>query len=128
MNELTEGVNWIAVGIGTVVSFLLGWLWYSPKLFGRKWAAGVGVDIDSTEGMSPTPLVVQLAGNLALAWVIGITAANSALLTAILIVLTIILLVAANGMFAQKKAASIGVEIGFIAAMAIIMIVCQGLF
>ena len=31
MNELTMDVNWLAVGIGTVLSFMLGWLWYSPK-------------------------------------------------------------------------------------------------
>lgn len=27
-------VNWLAVSVGTIVAFLAGWLWYSPKLFG----------------------------------------------------------------------------------------------
>ncbi len=35
MAEITENDNWIAVVVGAVVSFLLGWLWYSPKLFGK---------------------------------------------------------------------------------------------
>ncbi len=43
MTELTANVNWLAVIIGFVLSFALGWLWYSPKLFGVKWAEGVGV-------------------------------------------------------------------------------------
>ena len=34
MNELVDGVSWLAVGIGAFASFLLGWLWYSPTLFG----------------------------------------------------------------------------------------------
>jgi hypothetical protein len=36
MNELTYGVSWLAVGAGFVLSFILGWLWYSPKLFGKQ--------------------------------------------------------------------------------------------
>jgi hypothetical protein len=43
MAEITENVNWIAVTVGAVLAFLLGWLWYSPKLFGTKWAEGAGV-------------------------------------------------------------------------------------
>ena len=31
-------VNWLAVGVGTVAAFMVGWLWYSPLLFGKKWA------------------------------------------------------------------------------------------
>lgn len=36
MGELTTGVSWLAVIIGAIASFVLGWLWYSPKLFGPK--------------------------------------------------------------------------------------------
>ena len=38
-------VSWIAVVVGTIVSFLVGWAWYSPKLFGKKWAEGSGVKL-----------------------------------------------------------------------------------
>jgi|GEM_PF-4586625 hypothetical protein len=31
MNELVAGVSWIGVVTGAVLSFLVGWLWYSPK-------------------------------------------------------------------------------------------------
>ena len=36
MGEITSGVNWLAVTVGAVAAFLLGWLWYSPKLFGGQ--------------------------------------------------------------------------------------------
>ena len=63
-----------------------------------------------------------------LAWVIGVTASTNSLLTAILMVLTIVSLMAANGLFCRKSGYAIMVEVGFVIVMAIIMIVCQGVF
>ncbi|HTQ75718.1 MAG TPA: DUF1761 domain-containing protein [Burkholderiales bacterium] len=34
----TIHVNWVAVLVAVVASFLFGWLWHGP-LFGKKWAA-----------------------------------------------------------------------------------------
>jgi hypothetical protein len=126
MAELTEGVNWLAVGVGTVLSFLLGWLWYSPKLFGPKWMEGAGVKPDGN--MAMPPLVVQFVGTFLLAWVVGITAAHNALLTIILVAATIMVLLAANGMFGMRSRYAIAVEIGFVAAMVVLMIIVQGVF
>ncbi|MDB6168142.1 MAG: hypothetical protein JWM88_1006 [Verrucomicrobia bacterium] len=36
-------LNWLAVIVTTVVGFLLGWLWYSPLLFGNVWKAEMKV-------------------------------------------------------------------------------------
>ncbi|MFN0191365.1 MAG: DUF1761 domain-containing protein [Aestuariivirga sp.] len=127
MAELTEGVNWIAVIAGTVLSFLLGWLWYSPKLFGVKWAEGVGVKLGAADAMPMGAMAAQLLGTFLLAWLIGITAAKNALLTAILIALLAIVLIVANGLFARKSSYAITVEAGFIAAMAIVIIAVQGI-
>ena len=33
----TEHVNWLAVLVAALSTFLLGGLWYSPALFGRAW-------------------------------------------------------------------------------------------
>jgi len=49
-------------------------------------------------------------------------------MTAILVVLTIAVLMIAGGLFSQKNRYAISVEAGFVVAMAIIMIVCQGVF
>jgi hypothetical protein len=127
MSELTANVNWIAVIAGTVLSFLLGWLWYSPKLFGTKWAEGAGVKLGTADAMPVGAMVAQLLGTFLLAWLIGITAGQNALFTAILIVLMAIVLIVGNGLFARKNNYAIATEAGFIAAMALVMIAAQGI-
>ena len=36
-------INWIAVVVAAVASFLLGGLWYSPALFGKVWQREAGL-------------------------------------------------------------------------------------
>ena len=127
MSEITSGVNWIAVGSGTVLSFVLGWLWYSPMLFGKAWAKGVGIDLGAAAGMPVTPLVTQLVATFLLAWVIGVTAAQNALLTAFLVIAMVAVFIAANGAFAKKSNQAIGIESGFVVAMGAVMIIMQGI-
>ena len=50
MAELAN-VNWLAVIVGAVAAFLAGWLWYSPRLFGVKWAEGSRVELGSANEM-----------------------------------------------------------------------------
>jgi len=128
MEELIAHVNWTAVIVGAVVSYLLGSLWYSKKLFGPKWAEGAGVSMDETSGVPVAAMVMQAIGTFLLAWVVGITAAANELLTIILIVATVIVLHLASAMFCQKNAYAIRTETGFILTMTVIMIVSQGIF
>lgn len=128
MNELTEGVSWIAVIVSFVVSFMLGYLWYSPKMFGNKWAEGVGVSLDDSSEMPALAMVTQALGTLGLAWLFGITASSNALLTIILVLVTLILLIVSNGKYAQKSNTAVAIEAAYIFVMGIIMIVCQGVF
>mgnify|MGYP003349415866 FL=1 len=125
MPELTDNVNWLAVIIGFVLAFALGWLWYSPKLFGRKWAEGVGLDPKGPETMPVAAMAIQAAGTFLLAWLVGITAAHEALFTIILIALTIMMLLAAGGFFTKKSGYAIATEAGFVAAMVVVMIAVQ---
>jgi multidrug transporter EmrE-like cation transporter len=127
MTELTANVNWLAVFVGFVLSFLLGWLWYNPKLFGTKWAEGVGVKIDTAGAPQVAPMVLQAIGTFLLAWLVGITAGNNALATIILIAITIIVLMAAGGKFSRKSNYAMWTEVGFVAAMVVIMIAVQGI-
>ena len=126
MNELTENVSWPGVVSGGVASFLLGWLWYSPKLFAVKWMEGVGIKADGK--MAAAPMVVQLFGTFLLSWTVGITAAHNALLTIVLIVAAIVSLVVANGLFVKKSSYAIMTEAGFIVVMAVVMIAAQAIF
>ncbi len=114
--------------VGFFLSFLLGWLWYGPKLFGREWAEGVGVELSDGKNMPAFAMITQALGTLGLSWIIGITAAGNELLTAILVLLTLTLLIVSNGKYAQKSNAAVTIEAAYILAMGIIMIVCQGIF
>ncbi len=126
MIELTENVNWPAVGAGAFIAYMLGWIWYSPKLFASKWMAGNGLKAEEMTGMPMGAMAVQALGTFMLAWLVGITAAQNALLTIILIVLTIIVLMVSAGLYVQKKPAVIAIDTGYVFLMAVIMIVCQG--
>ncbi len=125
MSEITAGVDWIAVIVGTVLAFLLGWLWFSPLLFGKKWAEGVGIELGSASKMPVAPMILQLVATFFLSWAVGVAAVHYGLMAVILIVVTIILIVAANGLFILKNHFAIAVEAGFIAAMAVLMILAQ---
>ncbi len=125
MLEITSNVNWLAVSIGAVLSFLLGWLWYSPKLSGTKWAEGLGVSLSDAAAMPVMAMVSQAIATFLLAWVVGVTAASNALATLLLIFVTIILLMIAGSLFAQKSSYAIATETGFVAAMVTIMVLCH---
>lgn len=43
---LFSNLNWLAVLVAALAYFILGALWYSKVLFGTKWAALVGVDMN----------------------------------------------------------------------------------
>ncbi len=127
MGEITTNVNWLAVIVGAVLAFLLGWLWYSPRLFGTKWAEGVGVDLGAAGDMPVGALVSQIVGLFLLSWVVGVTAASNALLTFILIVLAIACLMASGGMFARKSAYAVRTEVGYLVAAAVVMFLAQAI-
>lgn len=127
MGEITANVNWLAVIIGAVLAYVLGWLWYSPRMFGTKWAEGVGVELGSASSMPVAAMVTQAIGTFLLAWVVGVTAANNALLTFILIIVTFAVLLFAGGLFTKKSSYANNVDVGFIVAMAVVMFVVQAI-
>jgi hypothetical protein len=125
MEEVATDVNWLAVIVGAVLSFLLGWLWFSPMLFGKGWAAGVGVDLASAISMPVAAMVSQAVAIFLLAWLFGITAANDALLTIILVVLAIAGFILSGGLFAKKSMYAVYTEAGFIIAIGVLMFIVQ---
>ena len=126
--ELLAGVNWIGVVVGAVLSFLVGWLWYSPKLFGAKWAEGVGVEMDTADKMPAAAMGAQMLGLLLMSWFVGVTAVSNALLTVILATVAFAVLAWSNGAFARKPVYARNVESGYWIVSLVVMIVCQGIF
>ena len=127
MSELTNGVNWIAVIVGAVAAFVMGWLWYSPKVFGTKWAEGLGVELGNASEMPVGAMVTQAVGLLLMSWFVGVTAASNALLTVILATVAFTLLGYSGGMFGRQNAYVRNVNAGYWIAALVVMIVCQAI-
>jgi hypothetical protein len=121
-------VSWVGVIVGAVAAFLVGWLWYSPKLFGMKWAAGAGVNLGAASAMPVGAMVTQLVALLILSTVVGITATTNALFTAILAILAAATFVASSGAYVKKSSAAILIEFFYIVVAGAVMIVAQGVF
>ena len=128
MDELTSGVSWIGVIAGAVVSFLVGWLWYSPKLFGAKWAEGSGVKLADASAMPVGAMASQALGLLLMSWFVGVTAVSNALLTVILATVAFTVLAYSSGMFTQKSAYARNADAGYWIVSLIVMVICQGVF
>ena len=82
-------LNWLAVIVGAVLSFLAGWLWFSPKLFGEKWAEGSRVELGKADEMPKLAMAAQAIALLLISTLIGMTAANNMLFAAIVAILGI---------------------------------------
>ena len=128
MQEITMGVSWIGVVAGAVVAFLAGWLWYSPMLFGKTWAAGNNVEMGTAQSMPVGAMVSQAIGLLLVSWFVGVTAVESRLATLVLAVLAFGILNASGSMFARKPGAVIAIDFGYLVLAAIVMIVAQAVF
>ena len=127
MGEITNGVSWLAVLAGAILSFLLGWLWYSPKLFGTKWAEGSGVKMNSADKMPAVAMASQGLGLLLMSWFVGVTANSNALYTVILATVAFTVLQFSGNSFSGKSNYARMVDAGYWIAALIIMIICEGI-
>ena len=71
-----DHINFLAVLVAAISSFLLGGLWYSPKLFGAAWNRENGSTMKAGEGRHPArvfgiSLVCSLVSALAFAYILG---------------------------------------------------------
>jgi hypothetical protein len=125
--EEIASVNTMAVVAGTVVSFMIGWFWYSPKCFGTKWAQGSGVSLEKPEKMPMFPMFAQLVSLFLMALVIGVTANANALTTAILAILATAMVTVSGGAWTNKSSFALGVDFFYIVVSGAVMIAAQGI-
>ncbi len=126
--ELTTGVSWIGVIVGAVAAFIVGWLWYSPMLFGKKWADAHGVEMGSAPSMPVQAMVAQLVGLFLVSWFVGVTAVSGALATAILALIGFGALYDSGAMFAKTPAAGRGINLGYWIVAFVVMVISQAIF
>jgi hypothetical protein len=108
--------------------YVFGWLWYSPKLFGKRWAEGSGVSPEPPEKMPIGSMAAQVFSLFVLASVIGLTAAVNALITAILAILAVAFFTLSGGLWSQKSGYALRVDFFYVIISGVLMIVCQGVF
>ena len=90
MVELTQNVNWMAVIVGALLAFFAGWAWYSPKLFGKRWAQSLAIDLAGAPPVAA--MMLQGLGLFLLSWFVAVTAASGALMTLLLGALAFVVL------------------------------------
>lgn len=68
MVDLSD-LNWWHIGVATLAGMVIGWLWYSPLLFGSQWikASKVSKKELAASGNSPVPYVKALVGHFVVA-------------------------------------------------------------
>lgn len=128
MVEITANVNWLAVVVGAVVAFLVGWLWYSPMVFGKQWAAGNNIELGSASSMPVGAMAAQAIGLLLVSWFVGVTAVSSALLTFILAVIAFGVMQMSGGLFTKKPMNVVLIDFGYLIVAAVIMFLAQAIF
>jgi hypothetical protein len=47
------GVNWLAVIVAAVAGLIVGFIWYAPQVFGRRWARASGIELPGPGEVQP---------------------------------------------------------------------------
>ncbi len=97
-------------------------------LFGKKWAAGNGIELGTAQSMPMGAMAAQAIGLLLVSWFIGVTAVSNALLTFVLAVVAFGVMNASGGMFAKKPTEVVLIDFGYLIAAAIVMFLAQAIF
>jgi hypothetical protein len=70
------GVNYIAVVVAAVVALVIGFIWYSPRVFGNRWMAYLGTTQAQLGNPGPTGMAVGVVASLINAWVLALLSLN----------------------------------------------------
>ena len=123
MQEMTSQIDWLAVGVGAVAAFAAGSLWYSPWVFGRQWAEGLGFSLEGGPPMEP--MVIQIAGLVLLSLFIGVT--GDAPGTALLAIAAFLSLGYSGESFARHPRGVRLINAGYLLLAALVMLLTQAL-
>jgi Protein of unknown function (DUF1761) len=47
------GVSWLAVIVAAVAGLIVGFIWYAPPVFGRRWARASGIELPQPGEVQP---------------------------------------------------------------------------
>jgi hypothetical protein len=64
-------INYWAVLIATASSMVVGAIWYTPKVFGTRWATLAKVDMDRPGASAVGPILITVLVSFVTAWVLA---------------------------------------------------------
>lgn len=70
------GVNYLAVIASTIAALVIGFVWYAPQVFGKRWMAYLGTTQAVLGSPGPTGMVVGLVAAFVNSWVLALFALN----------------------------------------------------
>ena len=127
MNGLAE-VGWLATITGTVLAFLLGWFWYGPSGFGKGWAEGSGISLNTPDNVLWFPMLAQALALFLLALVIAILLGAGLPLAALLVILSTAAFCLCNGAWLGENRYALSVDTFYVIVSGLLMLGLQILF
>src|SRR5688500_16392657 len=89
-------VNWLAVIIAAVAGVVIGFIWYLPQVFGRRWAREGGIELPSSGDVSPLIYLFSVVQALVQAYVVALFAGGHGIVNGAIIGFVLWLLIAAT--------------------------------
>ncbi len=129
MYTILSAINWPGLLVGAVAAYLLGALWYSPKLFGKAWMEAQPHRSPEDYKNSGIAMTFQAIATLLLAVMIGIflAATESFLLTIVVIGLTFTALSYSHSRFQGQKLTLWLIDNGYRLAMILLIAIAVAL-
>jgi len=66
------GVNWLAVIVAAVAGIIVGFIWYAPPVFGRRWARASGIELPQPGEVQPMTYVGAVVTAVVTAYVLAV--------------------------------------------------------
>jgi hypothetical protein len=76
MNLAFANLNWVEVIVAGVAGVVIGFIWYLPMVFGRRWAAGAGRELPAAGETSALLYLGGVVQALIVAYVLALLAAG----------------------------------------------------
>lgn len=64
-------INYWAVLVATLASMVIGSVWYTPKVFGKKWMELAKVPEPTSTASAVRPIIIAIVTSFVLAWVLA---------------------------------------------------------
>ena len=70
------GVSYVAVVVAAVIAVVIGFIWYSPQVFGNRWMSYLGTTRAQLGNPTPVGMAAGVIGALVNAWVLAVLSLN----------------------------------------------------